>query len=944
MTTPFIDRFESSLLIAASVLLAGCGSAADGAYDDLVLEPDDGASVVDADAPDELTADVEPADILPGFDLWAESVAGTEDVLLSWDDQGAAQYEVWSSDAPYFGPGDAGSSLVTTTAQTTAVDAGITCLGCPNRYYAIVAQGAATTTSTTVGVHTLDVYGGFNVVPLSLVNPDLPNASSLVSIAGPAFVTALYWWYPGQTWLSWWIGSPFGEWDNRLGDTPLINLSIAASETRVLTGYVPSPGEMSLPLVAGQNFVTLPLTHPDMTASEVIASSPAGLVTAIGGWNAATQSPRWYPADGVDFTVESGSNLVLLTTGTGQWPFSQCGNGAVDPGESCDDGNQIDGDGCEASCQYTAPVASDDAYVAEHNGTLSIAAAGLLSNDTAWDGGALTVASADPQSEAGGQVTVAADGSFDYQPPADFFGEDRFSYVAEDGVGATASASVELVVRPVNISVLALQDGMGGFTVAGASQFDGLGDRVAGGGDINGDGLDDIVIGAAPATFGFVGSAGRAYVVFGKTDTNPVLAEWLHASLGLGFAIEPRTGSGNMGSAVSIVEDLDGDGLDEVLLTAPNLYLTGEAYLVRGRAQTTAFPLPQLDFGAGGYTINTDNFTSVGSSGFFGRNAASLGDVDGDGLSDMVFSDSRTHIGEIQSNTGQTYVVFGQPTGPLLTSDVAAGQGGFVITNESASINHTVRGANAAGDVNGDGLQDIVLGAPDADFAGNDAGRCYVVFGKSDGDPVDLAALGSNGFVIDGQSPDDHSGYWVDGAGDVNGDGLEDVVIGAWAASPNGLASGSTYVVFGKADGAPVNLDDIAAGIGGFAVLGEAFLDYSSQEGAGSVGDVNGDGLVDLGIGARLADGPAGTWSGRAYIVYGRGQDTTPVELSDIAAGIGGFTLDGEANDQVGTGIDGAGDVNGDGYDDIVVGAQASQPNGFSSGRVYVIHGSPSSH
>lgn len=939
MSRSFIDRLDRSSIIVAAALLVGCGLSEDGSDSARPSPVFDGAPVEPAPVGmGDVAAGLPPVQILPGFDLWAEAVAGTDDIALNWSDEGPVQYQVWRSSSPYFQPGDAGSTVLETTAGLTAVGTGVTCAGCPNQYYAVVALGPGPETSTTVGVHTLDVEHGYNAVPLSLVNPDLPSASSLPLIGGQGFSFAIYWWGPGQRWISSWVGSPFGEWFHSLGDTPMINLVLGASDTRVLTGYVPSPDELSLPLDAGNNFVSLPLTRPDMLASEVIASGPPGLVTAVGGWDPVAQAQFWYPAGGVDFVVQSGSNLGLSTSGPGQWPFPLCGTGEVPVWEGCDDD-----DGCEGTCGPTPPSVGDDAYLVDQNTTLVVAAPGLVDNDTAYDGGGVLVATADGLSEAGGVVTVAADGSFQYEPPTDYWGEDRFVYTAQDAAGAVAEGEVELVVRPINVPLLAVQGGTGGFAIDGEAQFDSFGGSVGGGGDVNGDGLDDVVIGASAANSMGIGSAGRAYVVFGKTTTEPVLASAITAGAGGGFAILPRPTSGRLGASVSIVGDLNDDGLDDVLTAAPDLSTRGEGYVVLGRSNTYAHRITWLDYGFGGYVIEADNFVSVGSSGFFGRSSAGAGDVNGDGVPDFVMTDHRFHLGEAQSNTGSTYVIFGQPTGPLQTSDMASGLGGFVINNESADINHTVVSANAAGDVNGDGLQDLIVGASDHDSAGNDAGRSYVVFGKADGSAVDLSALGGGGFVIDGESSADNSGYWVDGAGDVNGDGLDDLVVGAWAASTNGLAAGSTYVVFGKADGTGVDLNDIAAGIGGFVVYGANPLDYSSQRGAAGVGDMNGDGMADLAIGARLADGPAGNMSGRAYVVYGRNTDTTPVELSDIEAGIGGFTLDGQQGDQAGSAIDAAGDVNGDGLADLVVSSPAAEPNGFFSGRAYVVFGARSS-
>ncbi|HEY9833831.1 MAG TPA: hypothetical protein V6D26_24990, partial [Stenomitos sp.] len=111
----------------------------------------------------------------------------------------------------------------------------------------------------------------------------------------------------------------------------------------------------------------------------------------------------------------------------------------------------------------------------------------------------------------------------------------------------------------------------------------------------------------------------------------------------------------------------------------------------------------------------------------------------------------------------------------------------------------------------------------------------------------------NRGFAINGEAAGDRSGGSVSNAGDVNGDGFNDLIIGASGADPNGNSSGKSYVVFGKADGTAVNLSAVTAGIGGFAINGEAANDISGSS-VSSAGDVNGDGFDDLIIGASGAD------------------------------------------------------------------------------------------
>jgi hypothetical protein len=309
--------------------------------------------------------------------------------------------------------------------------------------------------------------------------------------------------------------------------------------------------------------------------------------------------------------------------------------------------------------------------------------------------------------------------------------------------------------------------------------------------------------------------------------------------------------------------------------------------------------------------------------------------VNGDGLADVIVA--APAAGPNGGDSGRTYVVFGKAnnTGVPL-SDVAAGIGGFALDGEAADdrSGHSVRGA---GDVNGDGLADVVVAAPGASPNGYESGRTYVVFGKTSTDAVALANVtgGTGGFAIDGELPGDLSGYSVSGAGDVNGDGLDDVVVAAPDASPRGTHSGRTYVVFGREHTARVLLSNVAAGIGGFAIDGEAG-GHRSGSSVSRAGDMNDDGYADIIVGAPGAS-PNGGSSGRTYVIYGK-PSVDLVLLSDLAQGIGGFALDGEDFEHLsGMAVSGGGDANGDGRPDILVGAPLAAPG--EKGRAYLVFG-----
>ena len=387
-----------------------------------------------------------------------------------------------------------------------------------------------------------------------------------------------------------------------------------------------------------------------------------------------------------------------------------------------------------------------------------------------------------------------------------------------------------------------------------------LGISVSNAGDVNGDGYSDVIAGA----YGYGSGIGRAYIFFGGSVMN-------------NLADVTVTGDGsttyNFGRCVSSAGDVNGDGYSDAIVCEYSYNSsTGRVYL--------------YDYFLKNEIIKDQVFTGSAPGDYFSNSVSSAGDFNGDGYSDVAVSASN-----FNSLFGGVYVYYG---GQVM-DNVAD------LTLSGVGVQNYFGASVSSGDVNGDGYSDLIIGAPGFNVY---TGRAYIYYGSSSPDNTPDVTIG--GVVY---NPYAGFGSSVSSAGDLNGDGYTDVIIGANGDNSN---TGKTYIYFGGSS--MNNVEDVT-------MTGEAVNNYFGS--SVSACDVNGDGYSDAIVGAYGNT----TNTGKAYIYYGG------YSMNNVADVI----MTGEATgNKFGYSVSNAGDVNRDGYSDAIVGAY-----GYSSstGRSYIYYG-----
>ncbi|TAN61248.1 MAG: tandem-95 repeat protein, partial [Magnetospirillum sp.] len=595
------------------------------------------------------------------------------------------------------------------------------------------------------------------------------------------------------------------------------------------------------------------------------------------------------------------------------------------------------------------PVAAGASLVLPQDGVVS----GILEAHDVEDGASLSFSL--EGGPAHGTVSITTNGGFIYSAATGYAGSDSFRYRVSDSAGATAIGEVVVGVQalsPVAPSSLDLApglDGTRGFTITGAAAGDQL-RAAAVAGDINGDGYADVLVAAPGMDPSARSDAGAAYVVYGKVGGFGATIDLATAMNGTTGFVIPGLVAGDGLGAVTGIGDFNGDGFDDFVVAAPGADPSGRsgagaAYLVYGKAGGFGASL-DLSIGMDGAVGQL--LTGAAIDDAAGSSVSALGDINGDDLADFAITAPGADPSG-RAGAGAVYVVLGKAGGiPVGGQEpVKIAMGGATVIGNLTGCGGLMTGFDGIRQTNPTSA--FGSGGPGwigVDWGGAKSVSGFKVYGTADGG-FDSSCWSNCSIELYGSNGNDTATATRLGGGTAvnTGGGVFSMMAGLSAGSFSHhwvkVTSGSSYTTIAEVE---FYTDPDTTSLGALGANGFTIAGATAGDGLGgaisSAGDFNGDGYDDMLVSASLADPSGRIDAGATWLVYGKAGGWHDIDLATVDA-VQALKITGAAGgDASGTMVSAAGDINGDGFDDIIVTSPGADPSGRSeAGVVNVLYG-----
>ncbi|MEZ6063708.1 MAG: FG-GAP-like repeat-containing protein [Planctomycetaceae bacterium] len=468
----------------------------------------------------------------------------------------------------------------------------------------------------------------------------------------------------------------------------------------------------------------------------------------------------------------------------------------------------------------------------------------------------------------------------------------------------------------------------GGFTGA-VENFDEFGSSLASPGDLDGDGVLDLIVGARLDDDGGP-NRGAVYVLLLNSDGTVKSQQKISDTSG---GLAATLGDSDFfGNAMAVSGDLDGDGVNDVVVGAYNSddggTDRGAVYVLFLNSSGTVKAEQKISNTSGGLSATLDDSDQFGSS------ITNMGDINGDGIDDLVIG--ARHDDDGGTDRGAAYVLFMNSTGTVKSHRKISNTSGNLTATLDNSDFFGTSVANV-GDIDGDGLNDLAVGAYGDDDGGASRGAVYILHLNAIPNPgvIDetYRISDTSGSLSAALDNGDQFGRALTNIGDLDGDGVPDLVVSAIGDSDGGSGRGAAYVLFMNADGTVKSEQKISDTAGGFTGI----LDDGDQFGSSltAIGDLDGDGVTELVVGVANDD-DGGTNRGAIYTLF-MNADGTVKSFQKASDTEGNFTAVLDDSDFFGSSVTGLGDLDGDGIEDVAVGARLDDDGGINRGAAYVL-------